>query len=105
MRITASIIGSRISRLAASECFAPDCLRQPLNSNVERLLSEDLYGCSGSIATLRFLNLRPFDQLFMRWGQQSLSGCIVDFFTTVATTSCVCSRLDAGHYRPEFLGA
>src|SRR6202521_1509092 len=37
---------------------------------VGHLLSEDRYDRLGSIATLRFLNLQPFDQLFMWLGSR-----------------------------------
>jgi hypothetical protein len=42
---------------------------------------------SGPKAPIRFLNQRPFDQLFTWLGHQSLSARFVDFFTAIATTS------------------
>ena len=60
---------------------------------VDRQLCAFGYGSSGSIAPIRFLKQRPFDQLFSAWGHQSLSAHFVHFFTAVATTSNVCSAL------------
>jgi hypothetical protein len=59
----------------------------------------------GSIAPIRFLKQRPFDQRFARLRSPIFERLLCRFFIAVATTSNVCCAFETSHSRRKFFWA